>query len=202
MDEQLLKQIEAMLEKGMSEEQIVAALGGGAPPPIASPNDVLAKATSIRPAPPRSQGLAKQALGWLMGIQDPVNQSTEEYLGTLPLPFTDQRIKPADALMTALGGVQAGMGAKGFMGGMRQGLMRPPMLPKPPVPSGVPLPKILPESPSIPSSFLKPEEGGLARAMLTLGQRSGGRFPNLVPAPAKPSVEDVISNVLRELYGK
>jgi hypothetical protein len=104
-----LAQIEAMLKKGMTEEQIIAALGGKVPAPAApaaapSPTDALKKATGIGPAPERMPPLARNILSFFTGVTDPLD--IPEGMGSLPLPFTEKRLLPADAVTGAMGGAE------------------------------------------------------------------------------------------------
>lgn len=103
MQDDRLAQIEKMLAQGMTEEQIIAALGGGKPAAPAAPYNPLAaagKATSIRPEPPRMPRLAREALRMFTGIVDPIDIENEN---SLPLPFTEKRLLPADAALNAVG---------------------------------------------------------------------------------------------------
>lgn len=97
-----LAQIEKMLEQGMSEEEILKALA----PPATTPYSRLEGGSAmgaqhIWPDRPAAGGLAGFAKRF-MGIEDAVRQTPEEEAASLPIPFTEKRVKPATAAMGAL----------------------------------------------------------------------------------------------------
>lgn len=204
-----LAQIEKMLEQGMDEAQILAALGVRQAP--STPYDRLqgggmAGAKSIGPGPAAESG----PLAWVkrfVGLTDGGEINPEE--GSMPLPFTDKRLKPATAAqagMSALGGAQL----LRSIPGMARELMRSPVTyvkaPKA-GPAGVELDRLLgePPTPNYPGLLTAEEGGGLAMQMLRRfsDPKPKPPLPRLVTNPTpKPTFEQIISQVLKDLYGK
>lgn len=118
-----LKQIEDMLAKGMTEDQIIAELSkqaGTASAANSAPlsfGQLLSKATSIGPAPARwdPSGWPSFIREMLTGIKHPLDMDSQELSGSVGIPFTDLRIGVGDATAGILGGgIAAKVGEAGI----------------------------------------------------------------------------------------
>lgn len=101
-----LAQIEKMLAEGKTEEQILAAFGVA--PKAATPEGRIAAGSAmgaqrIGPEPKDTSSALARFAKQFMGVVNPKDMSFEEEKGTLPLPFTENRLKPGDAAMGAMG---------------------------------------------------------------------------------------------------
>lgn len=200
MEDQLAK-IEKMLEQGMNEEQILAALGvRTAPKPLPG--------TSIGPVQ-RDNSLLSKIMEFA-GVRDGRFMDIEEEQSTLPIPFTQKRLAPADAAMTALGGMETAAALKAIPQiAWKLGFpKRPPLTPHGPMPApkteGVDLGRLLGEQmePNYPGLLTREEGGHAAMQMLPrFGQQMAKRppQPRLVRPTPEPTFEDVITKILKEM---
>lgn len=207
MEQDKIAQIEKMLEQGMDENQILAALGVKVPPPQTTPQQRVAAgsamgARSMGPVKDNTNPMVKFAKRY-MGIVDPdtAKASELEESGTIPLPFTRNRLAPGVAAMGLLG--------LGGMGGFAKNALRAPVRalpqaapkPAPTPPTGVGLDRLLPEAARPGGGMMTSEEGGnLAMQMMKkFGERPYTPPHRLVPGKPQPKIEDIIAKILGEL---
>lgn len=201
MEQDQLAQIEKMLEQGMSKEQILAQLGVQTAPQRPPGH-------SIAPVE-RDNGLLRKIMDFA-GIRDGRFMDVEEEQSTIPIPFTQSRLAPADAAMAALGGAEVGAGLRAIPAAVwRMGFgKRPPLVPHGPAPAprteGVDVGRLLgePPTPRFPG-LLSAEEGGEAALQMLPKFGAGGTpkppLPRLVRPKPEPTFEDVITQILKEM---
>lgn len=191
--------IEAMLAKGMGEEEIIATMGGKPAAPAPTPYDRLMGgsamgAQKMGPRPPENKllGFAKE----FMGIADPTRMTTDEEQGSFPIPFTHSRLKPGDAAMGAMSLAGMGSFAKQLpafaRGVLEESAPRAISGAGQSLPRFSPPPGLPPQAPKLPN-FQQPVYPP--------------RFPapptsKLVRRPQVGTVEDVIADILKQLHGK
>lgn len=205
MDQQTdqLALIEKMLEEGKNEAQIMEAFG--IKPPPAGPAQLPGQRMGPVERPSRGVEFIKNFLG----IGDGRFMDADQTAGSIPIPFTQQRLRPADAAMAAMTGYGTGMGVKSGYG-LLKNLLTPPvagptLAPKVAQTVGPTIGRMAgqAEEAAFPG-FLTAEEGG--QGALNMARQFGTPKPpvrpRLVPGPYRPSLEETISNILTSLYGK